>query len=145
MERYIEFITNHWMLFIAFLVVTYLLIQELFDNVFKRYQSITPTQAVAQINSADTVIIDVCEPKEFRKLHINDAINVSSDKLDSQLGMLEKYKNSPMLVTCQTGAKSAPSCKKLYKLGFHQVINLIGGVQAWDDQKLPVIRSGKAK
>ena len=82
MERYIEFITNHWMLFIAFLVVSYLLIQELIDNVFKRYKSITPAAAVSQINNTETVIIDVSEAKEYGKGHINDAINVPSAKLD---------------------------------------------------------------
>ena len=48
-----------------------------------------------------------------------------------------------MIVPCQTGARSAPACKKLYKLGFHNVINLIGGMQAWEDQKLPINRSDK--
>lgn len=143
MERYIEFITNHWMLFIALLVVTYLLIQELFDNVFKRYKSITPTAAVAQLNTTETVIIDVSETKDYNKGHITDAISIPSAKLDKSLGSLEKYKDSPILVLCQTGARSAPACKQLHKLGFHQVINVIGGVQAWEDQKLPVDRSGK--
>jgi rhodanese-related sulfurtransferase len=145
MERYIEFITNHWMLFIALLVVTYLLIQELFDNVFKRYKSLAPIEAVTQLNTTETVIIDVSETKDYRKGHITDAINIPSAKLDKGMGPIEKYKDSPILVLCQTGARSAPACKQLYKSGFHQVINLIGGLQAWEDQKLPIDRSGKAK
>lgn len=145
MERYIEFITNHWMLFIALLVVTYLLIQELFDNVFKRYKSLAPTEAVTQLNTTETIIIDVSETKDYRKGHITDAINIPSAKLDKSLGPIEKYKDSPILVLCQTGARSAPACKQLYKLGYRQVINLIGGLQAWEDQKLPIDRSGKAK
>lgn len=141
MARLIEFITNHWMLCVAFVVVAYLLIQELIDNVFNRYNAITPIAAVVQMNNTETVIIDVSEANEYKKGHINEAINVPMSKLDQKLGMLEKYKNTPMLVNCHTGAKSAPACKKLYKLGFKQVTNLIGGIQAWEDQKLPINRS----
>ena len=143
MERYIEFITNHWMLFVALVVVTYLLIQELLDNVFKRFKAISPLMAVAQMNNSETFILDVSEPQEYRKGHIEDATNIPMAKLENKLGTLEKNKNMPMIVTCQTGARSAPACKKLYKLGFHNVINLIGGMQAWEDQKLPINRSDK--
>lgn len=143
MERYIEFITNHWMLCTALVVVAYLLIQELFDNVLKRYQAITPTEAVHQINTCETVLLDVSEAKEFHQGHVDTAINIPSTKLETKLGELEKYKNTPMIIICHTGAMSAPACKKLYKLGFHRVINLIGGIKAWEEQKLPLNRAGK--
>lgn len=141
MERNIEFITNHWMLCIAFVVVSYLLVQELFDNVFKHYKAINSTQAVAQLNNIETIILDVSETKDFNKGHITDSINLPWAKLEKDISPLEKYKDMPMLVLCQTGARSAPACKQLYKKGFYQIINLSGGIQAWEDQKLPVDRT----
>ncbi len=141
MERVIEFIGNHWMLFIAYVVVLYLVIQELLDNVFKRFQSITPVAAVMHMNETETAILDVSQATDHKKEHIENAMNIPLAKLEANLGQLEPFKEKSLLVFCQTGAQSAQACKKLHKLGFHQVINLIGGLKAWDEQNLPTSKN----
>ena len=65
-----------------------------------------------------------------KKEHIENAMNIPLAKLEANLGQLEPFKEKSLLVFCQTGAQSAQACKKLHKLGFHQVINLIGGLKA---------------
>lgn len=84
------------------------------------------------------VILDVREPHEFNKSHIEEAQNIPLGKLEERLSALEKYKQQPIIVTCQTGARSVSACKTLTKAGFSQVFNMLGGMQSWEDNKLPI-------
>ncbi len=139
MERYLEFATNHYILSLALLVVTYLLVQDLVESAFKKFKSISPLQAVAKINQGDVVIIDVREPAEFKKKQIENAINTPLDKFSEQLPGLAGYKAKPILVFCETGARSVTAGRLLTKAGFEQVFVITGGIQSWEnDYKLPI-------
>lgn len=95
------------------------------------------------MNNDQTVIIDVRENHEFIKSHIDNALNIPLSKLEEKLPSLEKHKTHPIVVTCQTGARSTSACKTLTKAGFSQIFNLQGGMQSWEDNKLPIKISSK--
>ncbi len=146
MDRYLEFILNHYWLSIAFAVVTFLLIQEFFDTTFKKFTGISPLLAVAKMNDSETVVIDVREPHEFIHNHIEQAINTPLSKLSDHLGKLESHKKDAILIACQSGTRSAAAAKILAKAGFEQVFVITGGMQAWEnDYKLPIKVSSKNK
>lgn len=146
MDRFLEFILNHYILSLALAVVTYLLIQELFDTAFKKFESISPLLAVAKMNDSDTLVIDVREPSEFIHSHIEQSINMSLGKLPEELAKLADHKNKPVLISCQTGTRSASAAKILTKAGFEKVFVITGGMQAWEnDYKLPVKITSKNK
>lgn len=146
MDRYLEFILNHYVLSLAFAVVTFLLIQEFFDTAFKKFGSISPLLAVAKMNDSSTTVIDVREPPEFVQSHIENAINTPLSKLSEHLSKLETHKKDPILIACQTGTRSASAGKILTKAGFEQVFVITGGMQSWEnDYKLPVKIAGKKK
>jgi rhodanese-related sulfurtransferase len=146
MERYLEFILNHYMLSLALAVVTYLLIQELFDTALRKFSAVSPLLAVAKMNDNDTLVIDVREPDEFVKGHIENALSIPLGNLPSQLQKLESHKNKPVLIACQSGTRSASAGKILTKAGFEHVFVITGGMQAWeDDYKLPIKSAGKNK
>jgi len=146
MDRYLEFILNHYVLSLALAVVTYLLIQELFDTAFKKFRAVSPLLAVAKMNDSDTIVIDVREPEEFLKGHIENAINTPLGNLPAHLSKVEAHKNKPVLIACQTGTRSASAGKILTKAGFEQVFVITGGMQAWENEyKLPIKSAGKNK
>ncbi|OYV18217.1 MAG: Rhodanese domain-containing protein [Methylococcaceae bacterium NSP1-2] len=145
MDRYIEFILNHYILALALAVVTYLLIQELFDTAFNKSKGVSPLLAVAKMNNSDTIIIDVREPPEFVVSHIEQATNTPLSKLPELLPTLTEQKTKPILVVCQNGTRSASAGKILTKAGFEQVFVITGGMTAWEDYKLPVKMSSKHK
>lgn len=139
MDRYLEFILNHYILSLAMAVVTFLLIQEFFDTAFKRFNAISPLLAVAKIDEANTVVIDVREAPDFIQGHIENAVNAPLSKLSEQLPTLQKYKKNLLLITCQTGTRAAAAAKLLTKSGFENVLILTGGMSAWQDEyKLPI-------
>mgnify|MGYP003778867111 CR=1 FL=1 len=145
MDRFIEFVLNHYLLSLALAVVTFLLIQDLVESVFNKFKSLSPQLAVAKMNSSAVSIIDVREPHEFIKGHIENATNIPLGKLADQLGQWADRKDSPIIVVCQTGTRSVPACKTLTKAGFTEVYNITGGMQAWEDSKLPVKITSKNK
>ena len=85
MDRYLEFILNHYILSLALAVVTYLLIQEFFDTAFKKFGYLSPLLAVAKMNDSDTLVIDVREPPEFVLSHIEQSTNMPLGKLPEEL------------------------------------------------------------
>lgn len=138
-ERLIEFVLNHYILSLALVVVTYLLIQELIDTAFKKFSSISPMLAVAKMNSGNTVVIDVREKDEFAKGAIDGAINLPLSQLKAQASGFDDYKNQSILVVCQDGSRSASAGKIITAAGLNDVFVISGGLQSWqEDYKLPI-------
>lgn len=142
-ERTLEFISNHWMLSSGLFIVALLLLQDLFDALTRKYKTASPAAAVGLLNREDTIVIDVREPADFAKGHIDGARPIALPRLKEKLFELEPYKNSPILVYCQQGTLSKEACKQLAAAGFTQVYSLDGGLLTWQDQKLPLVRKSK--
>lgn len=102
--------------------------------------SVTHNEAVVLINRGNVLVLDVREDVEFAIGHIADAKHVPLSQLASRLNELQKWKDKPVIVNCQSGVRSAKACKILGKNGFNQVSNLAGGLAAWQAAKLPVTR-----
>jgi len=141
--RTIEFINNHMVLSSLLFIVTVLLLHDLFDTLTRKYKTASPARAVELLNQDGTVVVDVREPAEFSKGHIEGAKHITLARLQEKLFELEEYKNSPVLVYCQQGTRSKEACKELIKQGFSQVYFLEGGVLTWQEQKLPLVRKNK--
>ncbi|MCD2449032.1 rhodanese-like domain-containing protein [Methylicorpusculum oleiharenae] len=142
MERLIEFVLNHYLLSLALAVVTFLLIQDLIESFTNKFKSLSPMLAIVKMNSQGATILDVREPAEFSKGHIEDAINIPAGKIEEQISQLSGSKSAPVIVVCQTGTRSIPACRSLTKAGFTDIYTITGGMQSWEDNKLP-IKAGK--
>jgi len=145
MDQYIQFVTNHYLLAFSLVCVIFLLIQDLISNSFNKYENVSPLIAVTKMNSTETIVIDVRDTHEFLKSHIEDALNIPLGKIEEQLSSLDKHKKDPIIIVCQTGARSVSACKILTKAGFDQVFNMLGGMQSWEENKLPIKNSIKNK
>ncbi|MGR9105655.1 MAG: rhodanese-like domain-containing protein [Gammaproteobacteria bacterium] len=141
MDQLIEFARNHWILFSALGFTIYLLVQDFFETLTRKYATVTPTGAVDLMNVADVTVLDVREPAEYIGSHIENSINIPSTKFDNRIEELQAYKNGPVLVSCQSGTRSPKVCSRLIKEGFQKVYLLKGGIQAWEDLNLPIRKS----
>ena len=138
-DRLVEFILNHYLLALALVVVTYLLIQEFFDSAFKKFGYLSPLLAVTKMNDGHTVVIDVREYDEFNKGHIESAVNLPLSRLKEQTSGLDAYKDKPVLIVCQEGTRSSTAGKIITKAGLKDVFVITGGMQSWqEDYKLPI-------
>lgn len=136
----LEFISNHWLMNSGLFIVIILLIQDVFDSTFRKHKMVSPGEAVTLMNDDATVVIDVRESHEFSGGHITNARHIPLGKLDEMAYELEPFKNQPVIVVCQVGTRAGAACKKLVKKGFTRVFEMKGGIQAWQDEKLPVTK-----
>jgi rhodanese-related sulfurtransferase len=61
-------------------------------------------------------IIDVRTPEEFRSGHVKGSVNIPLDKLQGQLGRIDK--NKPVITCCRSGARSGMAADLLKRNGF---------------------------
>lgn len=98
----------------------------------------TPAQATLLINRQDAAIIDVREPAEYATAHIANSRNIPLAQLKARAAELEKQKEKPVIVVCETGARSSGAIAILKAAGFSNLFNLQGGLGAWKQAGLPV-------
>ena len=108
-----------------------------------KHNSITPVQATLLINREDAQIVDVREPDEYANGHLPEARNIPLARLEERVGELEKYKDTPLVLVCQSGDRSGGACKQLEKLGFSKVHSLEGGVGGWRTAGFPLKKGSK--
>lgn len=137
LAQIIEFVGNHWYLFVSLAVILGLLIYQL---IVGDQGSIEPMQATEMMNRQDAVVIDVRPAADYAKGHIINAVNLPMNGFSKQLATLAKHKGKPIVVSCRSGSQSSLACGQLRKAGFDQVYNLRGGIMAWESANLPLTR-----
>jgi len=104
-------------------------------------KDIFPSKAYTLItrdkDNPNLIILDVCTPKEFAKLHLENAINLNffSRSFKDQLNALDK--NKTYLIYCKVGGRSKVAQKMMKKLDFKEVYNIVGGTLLWAEEGLP--------
>lgn len=142
-ERYLQFLNNHPYLIGGQFLVTVLLLHDLFDTLTRKYKVATPARAVELLNQDETIVIDVREPGEYAKGHIEGAHHIVLGRLKERIFGLNQLKDTPIIVYCQQGTRSKEACKQLVKEGYTQVYYLDGGLLSWQDQKLPLVKKNR--
>jgi rhodanese-related sulfurtransferase len=135
-----EFISHHWMLVLALVVVVALLVMDAYKRKLLGFQDIKPQEAVQLINHEGAIALDVREDKEFAEGHILNALHIPYGSIEKRLAELESYKNQPLIVYCRSGQRSAQASSVLRKQGFERVYKLSGGMMAWRSADLPMVK-----
>lgn len=94
--------------------------------------------AVQLMNREKAVVIDICEPAEYAQGHIAGAKNIPLSELEAKLPGAVKNKSLPVLLVCQSGARSGRAVAVAKKLGYEKAQSLAGGLKAWTTANLPV-------
>ena len=99
---------------------------------------LSPAGAVNLINREKAVVIDVCETEEFAAGHVGGAKNIPLNLLEEKLPAAVKNKALPLILVCQTGARSGRALAIAKKLGYENAQSLGGGLGAWKTASLPL-------
>ena len=104
-------------------------------------EDLFPSEAQSLIakknGTRDVIILDVCSPKEFARLHLENAVNLNlfSRGFKARLNALDKGK--AYLVYCKVGGRSKLAQRRMKRLGFREVYNIVGGSLLWAEEGLP--------
>lgn len=131
-----KFIIDNWMLISIALASGGLLLWPVLQGAANA--GLTPSGAVLLINREKAVVVDVCEANEFAAGHVGGAKNIPLGELEAKLGAAVKNKALPLILVCQSGARSGRAVAIAKKLGYEQAQSLGGGLTAWKAANLPV-------
>ena len=133
-----NFLVDNWMLIAIALGSATMLFVPVLQNTGG---GLSPDGAVMLINREKAVVVDVCEAEEFAAGHVGGAKNVPLNQLEDKLAAAVKNKTLPLILVCQTGARSARAVAIAKKLGYENTRSMQGGLKAWQTASLQVEKS----
>ena len=94
-------------------------------------------------NNKGPLLLDVRSPAEHASGSVAGARCLPLERLEDLRD--EHPAEEPVYVMCAAGVRSLKARSKLKSLGFKEVIDVSGGLKAWEAKGLPVLRSGAGK
>lgn len=89
----------------------------------KRAGQISAQDAIALLAQGATVI-DVRSPAEFASGHLERAVNLPLDQIESRMTSVVSDKSQPILLHCLSGTRSGMAKSTLRRLGYANAHNL---------------------
>jgi hydroxyacylglutathione hydrolase len=96
---------------------------------------VTVKELRKRLDTGDVQVLDVRRQGEWDAGHIEGADFYPLDRFKAALPSLDDA--APIAVHCKGGYRSMIAASLLQRAG-HNVINVIGGFDAWEKEKLPV-------
>lgn len=131
-----KFIVDNWMLLSIAFASGSLLLWPVIQGA--SLAGLSPAAAVQLINREKAVVLDVRDAAEFASGHLVGSRHIALDELDAKLGGAVKNKALPLILVCQTGARSGRAVAVAKKLGYAQAQSLAGGLAAWKAANMPL-------
>ena len=103
------------------------------------FASIASSEAVRLMNQG-ALLIDVRRRADFEAGHIAGARHVPGDTIADGARSIEKFKDKTVIAYCDSGTTAAAAARQLGRLGFKHALNLRGGLAAWRQDNLPVVK-----
>lgn len=139
MNQFFEYVANHPYLIAATVVVALAAIALEIRHRLRGSAAIGTGDAVLLANQG-ALLLDVRTDEQFAEGHIIDARHIKGSELESSVDSLKKYREKPIVVYCESGTTSAAAARILKAQGFAKVANLRGGLQAWRQDNLPLVK-----
>jgi rhodanese-related sulfurtransferase len=102
------------------------------------YRSIGPAEAAA-LAGQGAILLEVREDAEWRAGHAPKARHIPLGRLPQRFRDLPEQRT--VVTVCRSGARSGRAASLLARQG-RTVVNLAGGMRAWQQPGLPVVASG---
>lgn len=141
MQQLSEFVLNNLLLFAALLAVLVMLIKAELDHQANKGLQLSPSMATRLMNNNDeALILDIRTAADFKSGHIKGAKNAPLKDMAKEVEKFASFKNSPVLVYCNSGNTVVGAIKILKKAGFEKINNLEGGIAAWKEANMPLTK-----
>jgi rhodanese-related sulfurtransferase len=84
------------------------------------------------------VLVDVREESEFAKDHLPGAIHLSKGVIERDIEARVPKLDTPLVLYCGGGFRSALAADNLQKMGYTNVISMDGGIRDWREKGYPL-------
>ena len=93
--------------------------------------------------SDPVTVLDVRSPKEWRDGHIQHSIHIPGGELPKRIHELPSDRK--LHVICGSGYRSSVATSVLQRAGHDELVNVVGGMTAWNKQHLLTISSDESR
>ncbi len=139
MTELMAFVSDHLVLSALWVILLIMFLVSLVQGMNTPYKKVAAQDAVFLINQDGTRVVDIRNQNDFKKAHIAGAINLPKEQLlKNQLDKVEKFKSDPIILVCEAGMTAQQAAKHLHQQGFSSVHVLTGGIQGWQEAKMPL-------
>ena len=141
MNHLLPFISAHWPLCLALVLIIGLILINEGLNKKQQGKSVSSAKVIELMNHHGAIVFDLRANDAYLAGHIIHAMALRED--DLHLPRLEKYKDKPIILVCARGTQSAQCAVKMRKLGFSNPLVLSGGMASWQADQLPLVKGKK--
>ena len=139
-EELIAFAGRHPYLSLALAGLTLAILYNELSGLFRGYKGLAPAGLTALVNRDNALVVDLRPIADFDKGHIPGAKNVQLSQFDPESKQLAAAKALPVVLVCKSGQTAGGAAKRLHKAGFERVYVLDGGIGAWQQADLPLVK-----
>jgi hydroxyacylglutathione hydrolase len=101
-------------------------------------ERVTAPMVAQKLASADPpLLLDIRNPREWATKHIAGSINIPLNHLQERIGEIPRDRG--IAVHCAGGYRSSIAASILHQYGITHLIEMAGGLAAWEAAKLPVV------
>ena len=116
--------------------------RDLLSAAKSQIREVDTAAAETLIAKPGTLVLDVREPDEHDQGAVPGALHIPRGHLEAQVEGKIVAKDTPIVVYCAGGVRSAFAAKTLAELGYTDVVSMAGGFGRWKDEgrawKVPV-------
>ena len=144
MQQFLQYASNHYYLVAVAVALAIAVGINEFRARASSFASIGPGEAVRLVNDG-ALLVDVRGAAEFAAGHIAGARNLPGAAIADGAEQLARFKEKAIIAYCDSGLTAGAAARHLKRLGFKQAFNLRGGLAAWRQENLPVVKGSAAR
>ncbi len=104
-------------------------------------ERVTPLAVAEELEKGDSpLVLDIRSPTEWTGKHIDGSVNIPLNQLQERIGELPRDRR--IAVHCAGGYRSSIAASILHRHGLTQLVEMAGGLAAWEAAKLSVLSRG---
>ena len=110
--------------------------RDLLASTKAQIREVTTAEADDLRTEPGTVVLDVREADEYEQGALPKAVHIPRGTLETSIEMQVPARDTPVVIYCAGGTRSAFAAKTLQELAYTDVVSVIGGFNRWKDDGL---------
>jgi hydroxyacylglutathione hydrolase len=110
------------------------------DLVWPTERTSAPMMAEELASADPPLLLDIRNPREWSAKHIEGSVNIPLNHLQERIAEIPRDRR--IAIHCAGGYRSSIAAGILHQYGITHLIEMAGGLAAWDAAQLPVVSEG---
>jgi rhodanese-related sulfurtransferase len=111
------------------------------EDAKKRIREVSIDDVKAKLDRGERfLLVDVREESEYAADHLPGALHLGKGVIERDVEDRVPDQNTPMVLYCGGGFRSALAADNLQKMGYTQVLSMDGGIRGWREKGFTLTR-----